>query len=60
MTVSAYTAQFFAEAQQIIGRYESFVAGDNLIAQLDNNPFIPLQIQKTVVATLAALKKAVR
>jgi len=48
------------EAQQIIGKYESFIASDPLIPQLDQNPFVPLQIQKTLTATLEALKKSVR
>jgi len=48
------------EAQQIIGKYESFLASDPLIPQLDQNPFVPLQIQKTLTATLEALKKVVR
>jgi len=48
------------EAQQIIGRYESFLSSDPLIPQLDKNPFVPLQIQKTLTATLEALKKSVR
>ena len=48
------------EARQIIDRYESFVGSNNLISQLDQNPFVPLQIQKTLTATLAALKKSVR
>ena len=48
------------EAKQIIDRYESFLASDSLIPQLDQNPFVPLQIQKTLTATLEALKKSVR
>jgi len=48
------------EAQKIIGKYESFIASDALIPQLDQNPFVPLQIQKTLTATLGALKKSVR
>jgi len=48
------------EARQLIDKYESFLASEPLIAQLDENPFVPLQIQKTVTATLEALKKSVR
>ena len=47
------------EARQIISRYESYLAGEPLISQLDSNPFVPLSIQKTLTATLAALGKAV-
>ncbi|HYZ63404.1 MAG TPA: hypothetical protein VE650_13210 [Acetobacteraceae bacterium] len=48
------------EAKQIIDNYESFLNSNPLIPQLDENPFVPLQIQKTLTATLEALKKAVR
>jgi hypothetical protein len=36
------------------------VASDQTIAALDSNPFVPLSIQKTMNATLAALSKAIR
>jgi len=48
------------EARGLISQYESFVTSNELIGQLDKNPFVPLQIQKTLVATLEALKKSVR
>ncbi|MBV8913217.1 MAG: hypothetical protein JOZ05_09290 [Acetobacteraceae bacterium] len=48
------------EARKIIDKYESFLSSDKLIPQLDQNPFVPLQIQKTLTATLEALKKSVR
>jgi len=48
------------EARQLIDKYESFLSSDPLIPQLDKNPFVPLQIQKTLTATLEALKKSVQ
>ena len=59
-TDPAQHQKLVGEAQQIIGRYESFLASEPLIPQLDKNPFVPLQIQKTLTATLEALKKVVR
>jgi hypothetical protein len=46
-------------AQDIIKRYESYVATDETIAALDKNPFVPLAIQKTFTATLTVLSKSV-
>lgn len=51
--------KLLGEARQMIGQYESFVTGNDLLSQLDANPFVPLQTQKTLVATLGALKKSV-
>ncbi len=53
-------AQRVQEAQQIMQRYQSYVAGEPLIAKLDANPFVPVAIEKTLTATLSALSKAVR
>ena len=47
------------EAQQIIVSYEQYIAGEKLLSQLDQNPFVPLAAQKTLVASLATLAKAV-
>lgn len=47
------------QARGIIGRYERYVAGQPLIAQLDANPFVPLQIGKTLTGTLTVLNKSV-
>ncbi len=52
-------AKLVQEARAIISGYESFIAGEPLIAQLDSNPFVPLSIQKTLSATLQALSKSV-
>ena len=43
------------QAQQIVTKYESYLAGEPLIKQLDDNPFMPLQIGATLTKTLAAL-----
>lgn len=49
-----------AEAKQIMQRYQSFVASEPIIKHLDENPFVPLQISKTLMATLSTLSNAVR
>lgn len=49
--------KLLGEAKQVMDRYESFVTGDPLIADLDNNPFLALQIQATVQTTLGSLRK---
>jgi hypothetical protein len=53
-------AQLVQEARKIMQRYESYLASEPLIAKLDANPFVPVAIEKTLTATLAALSKAVR
>jgi hypothetical protein len=53
-------ARLVQEARQIMQRYESYLASEPLIAKLDANPFVPVAIEKTLTATLAALSKAVR
>ena len=57
---SGQRAQLAQEARQIMQRYESYVASEPMIAKLDANPFVPVAIEKTLTATLAALSKAVR
>ena len=58
-TDPAKHAKLVAEARALIVEYEAFLDGEPLIADLDNNPFLPLTIKTTVSATLAALSKAV-
>jgi CHASE3 domain sensor protein len=52
--------QLVQQARQIMQRYETYVANEPLIAKLDANPFVPISIQKTLTATLAALSSALR
>jgi hypothetical protein len=52
-------AKLVAEAKQIITKYEGFLASDALIAKLDDNPFVPLAIEKTLTATLTVLAKTI-
>lgn len=58
-TDQAQHAQLVREAKQIIQRYETYVAGEKLIGKLDNNPFVPLAIEKTLTATLTTLGKVI-
>jgi hypothetical protein len=52
-------AKLVDEAKKIIAGYESYLASEPLIASLDKNPFVPLSIQATLTASLAALSKVV-
>ena len=54
---AAAHAKIVEEARQIISRYQSFVTSDPTIAALDKNPFVPLDLQKTLTATLGTLSK---
>ena len=51
-------AKLVGQARNIIERYKAHVASDPTIAALDTNPFTPMNIQKTVTATLNTLGKA--
>jgi hypothetical protein len=43
------------EARKTIARYTKFVQSNSIISDLDNNPFVPLAIGKTLTSTLATL-----
>jgi hypothetical protein len=53
-------ATLVAAARNIIDEYTQFLAADKTIADLDDNPFIPLSIGQTVATTLTTLAKAVQ
>jgi hypothetical protein len=55
----AQRAKLIAEARGIMERYQSYLASEPLIADLDDNPFVPLSIRQTVSTTLSALEKVV-
>lgn len=59
-TDPAARAKLVEEARAIMARYQGFVAGEPLIADLDANPFVPLAIQQTLTATLTGLSAAIR
>lgn len=48
-------AQLAAEARQILEEHAAYVAGESLIADLDGNPFVKVEIGKTVKGTLDKL-----
>ena len=52
-------AKLVAEAKRIMQRYQAFVAGDPTLAELDENPLVPLAIQKTLTTTLDVLAKTI-
>ncbi len=43
------------EARKTIARYTKFVESNSIISDLDNNPFVPLAIGKTLTGTLSTL-----
>ena len=57
-TDAATHSKLVQEAQGIIQKYESYLQGEPMIKKLDANPFVPVAVEKTLVATLAALNKA--
>ena len=52
-------AKLVGEAKQIVKSYEDYVSSDPMIAKLDDNPFVPVAIAKTLTATLTALNKSI-
>jgi hypothetical protein len=52
-------SKLIGEARGIMERYQSYLASEPLIADLDNNPFVPLAIRQTVSTTLSALENVV-
>ncbi|MDE2583271.1 MAG: hypothetical protein KGL52_16660 [Rhodospirillales bacterium] len=52
-------ATMVADAQAILQRSRSYVDGESLLADLDDNPFVPLKIRDTMLNTLDALGKAI-
>ncbi len=52
-------ARLVQEAQQVIAQYETYIAGEVLLSQLDRNPSTPLAVQKTLTVSRAALAKVV-
>jgi hypothetical protein len=55
----AQRAKLIGEARGIMAQYQSYVASEPLLADLDDNPFVPLTIRQTVSTTLSALAKVV-
>ena len=51
-------AKLLTEVRQIIQTFQQHAASDPVISQLDNNPFVPVAIGKTITATLSALSTA--
>ena len=55
---AAAHAKIVEEARQIMTRYQSVVASNPTIKALDSNPFVPMNLEKTLTATLGILTKA--
>jgi hypothetical protein len=53
-------AQLVQQAQALLQKYQQHVASDPTIAALDNNPFVPLAVARTVGATIDALSRSLR
>ena len=48
-----------AEAKKIVARYQQHIATDKVVGTLDDNPFVPISVQKTVSAALSALSRSI-
>jgi hypothetical protein len=55
----AQRQKLIGEARTIIDGYTSYVNGEPLLDDLDNNPFVPVAIKATLTATLSALSKTI-
>lgn len=49
--------QVNAQAAEIIERYQRFVGTSTLIREIDDNPFVPVNVQDLLVTTLAELER---
>ena len=58
-TDAAKRAEKVSGAKAVIGRYKAYLDSEPLIADLDDNPFVPLSIRKTVSGTLSVLEATV-
>ena len=47
------------EAKAAIKRYEAFLASDRTLADVDKNPFVPMEIEKTMTSTLSVLSRTI-
>lgn len=52
--------QLLSDARKTIARYRKFVESSSIISDLDNNPFVPLAIGKTLTSTLSTLTSIMR
>ena len=59
-TDAARRGEKVAEARAIVGRYQTYLEAEPMIAWLDENPFVPVSIAATLSATLHALSAAIR
>ena len=57
---AAAGAKLATEAQAIIQEYVAFVDSSPLVKHLDDNPYKPVKVRKTLDAALAALTRMVQ
>ena len=58
-TDGAEHAKLIGEAKQAMQRYQSVIASDSTLKEIDANPFVAVSIQKTLSATLSVLSKTI-
>jgi hypothetical protein len=56
----AQRTKLITEAKATITRYETYVSSEKLLADLDDNPFVPLALRDTITKTLAVISATVR
>jgi len=52
--------KLITDAKATIARYENYVSSEKLLADLDDNPFVPLALRDTITKTLAVISATVR
>ena len=57
---AARRTKLITEAKATISRYENYVSSEKLLADLDDNPFVPLALRDTITKTLAVISATVR
>jgi hypothetical protein len=45
------------EARKLVQDYKAYLTSDELVQSLDNNPFVPLTVHKTLLTTVSVLEK---
>ena len=59
-TDAAQIRRWHDEARQAIARYQGYLDSDPLVQELDDNPFVPVEVRSTLSATLGALAGRLR
>lgn len=56
---AASRAKLVDDAHKLIAKYSQHISSDATIKELDDNPFVPMQLAKTLTTTLSTLSKSI-